>query len=293
MKTTIREIMKRRPGETNRKTSLLTQKKKIASKKNDRFDSLSIDALNKLNVYRYICDVPYDVILDAEYNAYCKAAARICHKLGRLDHKPGNPGMPEDDYKKAFHGTSHSNLHMGRGTQGSVDGYMDDSDKNNISRVGHRRWCINPAMAKTGFGQHDKFSAMYSFDRGRTDIPDYDYVAFPAPGYMPVSFFKTHYAWNISLNVKKYQKPDKGSTKVHVYPLGSSLSFDPEKQKTSLKLNYLNVNNDGMGIPSCIIFRPSGIDVRNGKKYWVKVTGIKTKDGKDAVIEYLVEFASI
>ncbi len=40
-------------------------------------------------------------------------------------------------------------------------------------------------MAKTGFGGGGKFAVMWSFDGSRTDVPDYNFVAFPPRGFTP------------------------------------------------------------------------------------------------------------
>lgn len=108
-------------------------------------------ALRRLKAYRYLAGVPYDITLDDEFNAACETGAKLCAKLGRLDHTPANPGLPEDDFTLGYKGTSQSNLGQGyRGLEDALDGWIEDSDKNNISHVGHRRWCFNPAMQKTG-----------------------------------------------------------------------------------------------------------------------------------------------
>src|SRR5436190_23920150 len=53
-------------------------------------------ALERLKAYRYLAQVPYeDVTLDRGYNEMCLAAARLCAKIGRLEHQPKNPGLPE------------------------------------------------------------------------------------------------------------------------------------------------------------------------------------------------------
>src|SRR5262245_5280496 len=158
-------------------------------------------ALRRLKAYRYLAQVPYDdLTLDAEYSAMCLAGVKLCETLGKLEHTPENPGLPEKDFKLAYNGTSRSNLAWGRMTLAeSVDGWMFDSDSSNIDRLGHRRWCLNPGMKKTGFGRVGVFAAMYAFDRSRANVPNYDYICFPARGYMPIDFFGPREAWSVSL----------------------------------------------------------------------------------------------
>src|SRR5262249_19556527 len=104
-------------------------------------------ALRRLRAYRYLAGVRYDnVVLDDNLTAYAVAAARLCAKIGRLDHMPKTPGMPEAEFKFALKGTLSCNLAAGPPTLvHTVDMLMDDSDAGNIARLGHRRWCLNPA----------------------------------------------------------------------------------------------------------------------------------------------------
>lgn len=248
-------------------------------------------AIKRLMQYRYLCDLPYaDLRLDARYNQLATAGAQLCKAIRRLDHTPPNPGLPEEEYKLGYQGTSRSNLSLGSTVYGSVDSYMNDSDRSNIDRVGHRRWCLNPAMLKTGFGYAGKYSAMYAFDNNRKDIPDYEFIAYPPRGYTPLTHFKSNYAWSITLNPKKYLKPSKTDTKITVREVRSNqMNLQALARGRKLSLNYQNIELSGFGIANCIIFRPS-VDLKPGQRYWVTIEGIKTKKQEPVTIEYLVEF---
>lgn len=82
-----------------------------------------------------------------------------------------------------------------------VSGWMNDGDSSNIDRVGHRRWILNPAMGKTGFGsvsgQNGTYSAVYAFDDSNSNGQEYG-VMWPAQN-MPVEYFGTSYPWSISM----------------------------------------------------------------------------------------------
>jgi hypothetical protein len=252
--------------------------------------------LRRLNAYRYLCGVPCDVTLKPEYNDYAQAAADLCARIGRLDHRPSNPGISDEAFKKARTGTEHSNLAQAFGTPGSVRGYMDDSDESNITCVGHRRWCLNPAMLQCGFGQNGSFSALYAHDVARRNVPDYDHVAFPPAGFVPNDCFGAHCAWHVSLNPARYRNPSKGEVKVNVYPLsgaGKDKIPSPDKRGPALALDFFNVDLSGCGIPNAIIFRPQGVSDRDGSAYWVEIKGLKKADGSDAVLEYVVHFVDL
>ena len=253
------------------------------------------DAVRLLMGYRSICGLPYaDIKLDWTYVAHAVAAAKMLARIGKLDHTPANPGMPEAEYRFAYKGTSCSNLSDGGSLVESVRMFMHDSDPGNIDRLGHRRWCLNPAMLKTGFGSSGGYTAMWSFDRSRGEIPDYDYVAFPPRGLCPSASFGDDYAWSISLNPEKYQCPVESAVKVQVVPARLNLrQATLEKASSPLAMNYFKVNTDGFGIANCIIFRPQGVRVAPGAAYWVRITGLSDASGAETSIEYLVAFIGL
>lgn len=246
-------------------------------------------ALQRLKAYRYLAEVPYeDLTLDPEYNKACQAGAKLCEMIGMLEHTPKNPGLPEEEFKLAYKGTSRSNLGQGyRSLVKNVDGWMDDSDPNNIKWLGHRRWCINPFMQKTGFGRSGVYSAMYTFDQGRTKVPKFDFVCFPAKGYMPIEFFGAKYAWSVSLNPNKYKTPGKDYV-----PKLYRADETGAKEGEPLSLNYQAVNTQGFGIPNCIIFRPEKLSMAPGARYLVELEGIQPLAGKPVTLRYGVEFIS-
>ncbi len=251
--------------------------------------------LRQLMSYRYLCDLAYkDMQIDRDYLAHDQAGAEILTKVGKLTHTPENPGMPDDEYKFAYTGTSSSNIYGGSGkvrAADSVNAYMNDSDSGNVSALGHRRWCLNPAMLKTAFGVDGGFSAMWSFDGSRKDAPDYEAVGFPPSGMMPTSHFNKDYAWSLSFNPAKYTTPDEKSVTVAVY----AVRFDPEtaefeREKQPLEMEYLKVNTAGYGVANCLIFHPKDVSVAAGAAYQVQISGIKNSAGQDVPVEYFVGF---
>ncbi len=256
-------------------------------------DPLTADreaALRRLKAYRYLANVPYkDLTLDERMNRGAQAAAEICAKLKRLDHDPPNPGLPEDEYKLARTGARSSNLGAGyRDLPHAVDGWMDDSDEGNISRLGHRRWCINPQMRKVGFGKAGRFVAMWSFDRSRTRVPPFDFISFPAAGLTPVEYFRPRWAWNVILNPTRYRPPTKAATPA-IFELDKSFN----KVGEPLELDHQGVDTVPFGIPNSIMFRPKRDVAAAGKRYLVEITGLRRKDGRPAVLRYVVEFMSV
>jgi hypothetical protein len=246
-------------------------------------------AVRALQAYRYLCFLPYqNLALDPMDDAHTEAATVLLQKIGHLEHTPKNPGMPDADYQFAYKGTSTSNLYSGGGgSTASVGAYMHEDGV-----LGHRRWCLNPPMGKTGFSYSKNYSAMWAMDGSNHQVPDYDFVAFPAPGYFPSTHFNAGDTWSVSFNPEKFDVPDKADITVIVTPARASIA-DARIDKTGqeLMLSRFDVDHAGYGINNCVMFKPKGITTRDGSVYLVEIKGIKPRGGDAAAdVQYLVEF---
>jgi hypothetical protein len=243
-------------------------------------------ALRYLQAYRCIIGVPYDdIAIDPTFQAHAQAAAGVCRDLGHITHFPENPGWERSRFDFAAIGTKSSNLAQGLIACQSIRGYMDDSDARNIAKVGHRAWCMNPRMSHTGFGTVDHFSAMWSISGARKQVPDYDVVACPPPGYAPSAWFGTHWAWSASLNKKTWDAPHAGAVSVEVIAVGDT--FLPEGKP--LALDHQSVLAKSTGIPYMVVFRPVSFSLKPGTRYRVTVDGL-TSMGNPRQLRYYVEF---
>lgn len=242
-------------------------------------------ALGSVRFYRYLADIPPDVSYDDDYINQCQYGAELLAKINMLSHNPPRPpGMDDKSYKIGHDACGRSNIFNGGDIIASVDAYMNDSDNGNIDRLGHRRWVLNPAMGKTGFGMSGRYCTMYSFDHSREVVPDYQFVAFPPPGLCPVNAFKPSMAWLLTLNPAHYAKLT-DSVQVAIWPIDINLNRAPQP----LELNYRHVNTDGYGVPNALIFRPKTLSQRNAL-YEVVVSGIKDKEDQPAEVSYFVSF---
>jgi len=236
-------------------------------------------ALRRLQAYRFLLGLPFEKMeLDPEFNRLCQAASRLLLVLGRLDHTPKNPGIPEKEYRDGYQGTSHSNLASGSSLAGSIDSYMNDSDPSNIDRVGHRRHCIAPNLKKTGFGITENFSAMWSMDRSGSGSIRSTLTAFPAAGHYPTGFFGDRHAWSITPLAGGRRLGKLSEMKVRIY------NMDDEYRRSEKPYDI-----DHLGIAGgTLVFRPAGFTVTPGARAWVEISGMKGGDG--GPLEYLVEF---
>ena len=245
-----------------------------------------------LAAYRFLCDVPYeDLEIDRMYAAHAVAGAKLLANIGMLTHTPDNPGLPDEEYQFALKGTNSSNICTSNDLPLAIEIFMGDSDATNVDGLGHRRWCLNPAMLKTGFGANKSgYSCMWSMDSSRKNVPDFDFVAYPPRGLMPTRYFKNGDAWSVSLNPKRFRKPEP-SVKATVTPV----RFDPvratlRRENKPLDTEFVKISYENFGTGPCVIFRPKNVQFEDGSAYIVSVSGLKNTDGQNVPLEYFVGF---
>jgi len=239
-------------------------------------------ALSILNWMRYIAGIDADVKLDDTYSQEAQAGMLLNEINNEINHYPAKPsGMDDSLYQIGFSGASSSNIAWGYPTLGQaiVQGWMNDGDSSNISRVGHRRWILNPDMAKTGFGMVGTHSAVYVFDYSRSS--SYSNVAWPAQN-MPVEYFNTHFPWSVSTG----QREAASSICVKLVRRSDKKTWSFSRSSAD---GAFYVNNAGCGTPGCIIFRPDNIGTyHDGDIFDVTIPGATS--GK---ISYTVRFFSL
>jgi hypothetical protein len=155
----------------------------------------------------------------------------------------------------------------------SVPQYIADSGDNNRDARGHRAWCLNPPMTKTGFGSGGgSFSAMWCMDSsGPSNTGTW---AYPGKGWFPMEYLHGN-AWSvyntgasdtagIKVEVFKLQKrPDQP------FPATAEIPGHPVKvTHVSTGMNAINFEHE---------------DANKRGVYWVRLSGGKVNTG------YLVE----
>jgi len=240
--------------------------------------------LRRLQAYRALCGLAYEgMTLVPEWTVLCQAAAEVFKRNGAISHTPDRPaGFDEARYRQAQEGASHSNIAFGSDLPGSVDSYMDDSDPSNIDRIGHRRWCMNPAMSKTAFGYDDRYSAMWSMDQTGKGLRGIDTVFYPPQGWCPVDMFGPEHAFSITMLKGGVSKI--ADVRVGVRPLDED--WVPGN---ALELDHLAIAGGGYGPGQCLVFRPRGMKVAVGSRYLVEVSG---DGGRTMLHRYVVAFCA-
>lgn len=247
------------------------------------------EMLNCLNCIRYTAGLPADLTVREEYSALAQAASLVNCLNGRLEHEPQQPaGMPAPLFRLAALGAGGGILSRGRSAfcQSVVEGLMGDSSDKNIPALGHRRWILNPDLLYTGFGQTERFYAVYINDFNRRESFAGDYIAWP-PQIMPYYLYSSteRYALSVSLgegydtaDVKKVTVDIRSEKLDKTFHLdGSCKDFD----------YYLTVNTALYGMGNCLIFYP-GVLFPENDNVTVSIGGV-TKKGAPAPITYSIE----
>lgn len=244
-------------------------------------------ALDVLNFYRYIAGLPSDVQIDDSFGELAQASALVNAANGTLSHYPEKPAdMSDELYQLGYSGSGRANIAWNQKNlkYAIVKGWMDDSSASNIPMVGHRRWILNPSMQYTGFGEAQRYYAMYSFDRSRKGSFTGDYIAWPAPN-TPLEMFSGS-VFSVTLG-SGYDKPsaDKVSVTVTSETLQKSWTVNKENPERGFY-----VNNDGYGMAKCIIFKVDNFSAED--TIHITISGV-TKNGTEAPIDYTVNLFSM
>ncbi|MBR1865344.1 MAG: leucine-rich repeat protein [Lachnospiraceae bacterium] len=233
---------------------------------NDTYDN----ALGMVKNIRYIAGLSTDIEWDDTYNERAQAASLVCAVNQALSHTPAQPvGMEDALYNLGYSGASSSNIAMGYSTLNSaiLTGWMNDSDSSNRDRLGHRRWILNPAMKKTGFGMVGRYSAMHviggSVSTGNVT------VMWPAQ-QMPFEYF---YGGTWSVSTGNTETMEDISVKLVRVSDQRTWNFSQSENEGDDNSGYFNVNNDGYGSRGCIIFKPNNIEYHAGDVYNVSISG--------------------
>ena len=236
-------------------------------------------ALATLNIVRYIAGLNYDVTLDSSYNEQSQAAALINQINGSLSHSPTRPdGMSDSLYSLANTGCGRTNLASGSANLNTciVNSWMNDSSPSNLSHVGHRSWCLNPKMGKTGFGAAGNCMAMYSMNSSNSS--NIKNIAWPAQN-MPVEYMSSNMAWSLFTG----QSETSSSVNVTLERASDGKTWTFSEESADGYFNVSDYIHNGT-----IVFRPSDIDGYNdGDVFTVNVTGVKTP------VTYTVTFFTI
>ena len=259
-------------------------------------DTDLVEGRNALNVMRFIAGVgTQDVTLCPYSTYYAQCAALVNFKNGSLSHNPQYvQGIDKTTWYYAKCGAQNCNISSGfnNAAHSVVLGYLYDTNANNIGELGHRRWCLNPPMYLTGFGQAGNFGAMWATDKQLSGAVNSG-ICWPAQN-MPLEYFPDDTAWSISMC--EYVPAE--SVKVTLTRRSDLRTWTFSNEHSD---GYFNVNNDkSVPLDGCIIFRPDDVGgYVHGDVFNVKIEGLSKAvsynvnffdlDGDDSVFDVPIE----
>lgn len=248
-------------------------------------DKDMVEGRNALNVMRFIAGVGVqDVTLCPYATDYAQGAALVLNYKKTLTHTIYNdmPGINMWTLRCAQVGAKNSNLASGfnNPAHSVVMGYMYDTNEKNIGELGHRRWCLNPPMYLTAFGQVGNYGTMYATDKQLTEASNSG-ICWPAPN-MPVEYFPADTAWSFSL----CETVPADNVKVTLTRKSDMREWTFSNEQTD---GFFTVNNDtSVPLYGCVIFRPDDVGgYSHGDVFNVKIEGL----GKD--VSYNVNFFAL
>ena len=270
-------------------------------------ESFLQSGLTYLNYIRFVANLP-QVQMDATLNEDAQYGSVVMAANDTMTHYPEQPADMDDDfYDRGYDATSSSNICSGSGHNAltclrvSIQAYMDDDGASNLSRVGHRRWLLNPTLLNVGFGfaQSESgkwYTATKVFDRSGASF-DYDYISWPASDNFPTHLFETTVPWSITLNPNKFKTPDASSVRITITRQADGKTWNFDGSTGAAESNttaFMEVNTGGYGVSNCIIFHPgsNNIDAYEGI-FTVDVSGIYDSSGNAATLHYQVDFFDI
>ncbi len=227
-------------------------------------DETKQDALNMLNLYRYITGVPEVSITDTAQE-YAQAAALVCAINQRMSHIPTShpAGMDDDMYSKAVYGSYNSNLASGRSRLCSSI-YSMMLEINGDSDFGHRRQLLEYYYTEAGFGMArsqngSRFSSVFVDANFKED----KVISYPGAN-QPLEYFGSGYAWTVIVP----EEVDPSSINVNLTDMNTGKVWNYRQDSDDFRL-------DIEGGSTCVIFAPNNVDYKDGDSFKVEITGIQ------------------
>lgn len=246
--------------------------------------SLSSESLahgiNTLNYLRFIAGIDETLSLRSSYTTSAQAAALGNAINNVVTHFPTQPS----DMTSAFYDMISSSARVSSMAYLSGDStnaqnlyhfittqWMQDSDTQNIDRMAHRRWILNPSMSQTGFGLASNLSGTYGgmyYADGMGESTSVTGVAWPAQ-LMPVDLFQTDTPWTFTVGQE-------------VGPVTVTLTRESDGKQWVFQANdsdkeghFFIIENSSYGQTGCIVFRPdpSTISYNDGDVFHVTIDG--------------------
>ena len=275
--------------------------------------------VDMLNFFRLCAGLPAVDCTEAD-NTDAQHGAVLLAAAGTLDHSPSRPPMMSGEFYErgcgALRSANISAVLPGGADAAAVErnklqcavpmvfrGYMDGSGAYGRSSASHRRWILYPDLQAVGVGCADAAdSCMYQVLKlnGTPPVgaekPDYDFISWPASGVFPTQAISPDAPWSVTLNPEYFRTPVRSALSITVTRLsdGKAWILNGSSSADSADSSFLIVDTRNYGVDNCILFGfPSGQTERFSGDYRVCVTGLTLKDGREAALDYQMQFVDL
>ena len=263
--------------------------------------------LRYLNFLRWLSDLQQVTLSDhlcvqAQYGAVLLAAN------DSLSHSPEKPAdMEASFYRMGANAAAASNLSMRFGfetatlLQSALQGHMDEDSALNRLDLGHRRWLLDPRLGKVGFGlaasatEKQYIVVPVTDDSGTGAIPEV--LLWPNAGQFPNNVFAPGTPWSVHLDEHTFAPPVETQLHITVTRHRDGKVFIPSildgQAQLSAEGTYLLSSTKEYGSGYCVSFSIGKTALGESAylgDYTVRITGLYTKRGQAAPLEYTVRF---
>jgi hypothetical protein len=259
------------------------------------------DALNFIKFVRFVAGINSEIIAADDFNSKAQWGTQLLRLNQSLGHRVPKPeSMTMDEYALASQGTAQSNISKfyGRRTDLVEMIYLQlIDDRENVWNVGHRRWLLNPYLQKVGLGfvqsgqTPTSYGAVMTTDQSGERDSAPDYVAWPSPNVFPLDLIASAMPWSVTLNPKKYRKPNVQQITITLTNLtsGKSWQFQPQDNNVQKTDSAFTANFCGKlyGFGPSFMFRPSrNFRYTDGAQFEVKILGLESIEGEPEIIAF-------
>lgn len=229
---------------------------------------LALDrSLVRLNYFRKICGLPYNMVWNQAWFADCQKAALMMYANNALSHTPPSSWKCYTAEGAAAAGIS--NIALGSPSYHSsrtISGWIEDTGAGNKA-VGHRRWMLFSRAKEYGLGCTVGSSVLHCIEHTADPITSNTpaYIAYP-PAFVPQSLVYARWSLGVTNPNSFFSGVDLSAVTVKM--------TDP--QGLDVPLTIVSNTDDGYG-DQTVVWEPTGINTTSTAdvKYHVVVDNFK------------------
>ncbi|MFZ4799144.1 MAG: CAP domain-containing protein [Bacteroidia bacterium] len=203
-------------------------------------------SLQRLNYFRKICGLPYNMVWNNAWHAPSQKIAMMCYANNALSHTP--PATWKCYTAEGAAAGQKTNLSLGRHSSASIQGQLEDAGANNFA-TGHRRWILFSRAQEYGLGSTINTGSLYCIAHISDPLPSNSpaFIAYP-PRYIPQSLVFGRWSFGVPNPVSFFSGVDFSNTTVKM----------TDSTGKNIPLTIVSKNDDGYG-DQTIVWEPSVI----------------------------------